>query len=171
MFVYSLKTTKKRLGILFGAVVVAAAVTVLLVMRGGKSPASTSSLSLKANSASERLAFISQFGWEVYEDPTQVTEVIIPAEFDEVYTEYASMQKEQGFDLEPYKGLRAKRWTYSVLNYPGYEDKEGTVEINLLIYDGIVIGGDVCSLELGGFMHGFDFPENDNPAAPAKTNT
>lgn len=43
-------------------------------------------------------------------------------------------------------------------NYPGYEGADGTVQANILVYEGAVIGGDVCSTELDGFMQGFDFP-------------
>ena len=35
---------------------------------------------------------------------------------------------------------------------------DDVIELNMLILDGMVIGGDVCSTELGGFMHGFDLP-------------
>ena len=33
-----------------------------------------------------------------------------------------------------------------------------TVQANILVYEGAVIGGDICSTELDGFMQGFDFP-------------
>jgi len=116
-------------------------------------------ISLKASSAAERLAFVSQFGWEVEEDPAEITEVIVPSEFDEVYENYNAIQKAQNLDLTPYSGKRVKRWTYAVKNYPGYEARPNVVQINLLVYEGMVVGGDVCSLEVGGFIHGFDKPE------------
>ena len=68
------------------------------------------------------------------------------------------MQKAQNLDLTPYAGKRAKRWTYNIKNYPGYEGDSGTVQANILVYEGAVIGGDICSTELDGFMQGFDFP-------------
>ncbi|MBS5730770.1 MAG: DUF4830 domain-containing protein [Clostridium sp.] len=110
------------------------------------------------------------------EDPAEVSEVIIPQEFDKGYTEYAEMNRAQGLDLGLYKGVRAKRWTYNVLNYPGYENRSGVVQANLLIYEGRVIGGDICSLEQGGFMQGFDFPITETTTAapteaPAPTET
>ena len=37
-------------------------------------------------------------------------------------------------------------------------DYEGEVRGNLLVYEGKVIGGDICSLTLNGFMHGFKNP-------------
>ena len=73
-------------------------------------------------------------------------------------TKYNEIQKAQNLDLTPYAGKRAKRWTYNIKNYPGYEGDSGTVQANILVYEGAVIGGDICSTELDGFMQGFDFP-------------
>lgn len=159
MFVYSVKSSKSKIVVLLCAVSLAVAALIFVLSRNGEPAVSNPGVNLKAESAAERVAFISQYGWEISEDPVEVAEVIIPAEFDEAYTQYNELQREQSFDLEPYKGLRAKRWTYEVLNFPGYEGRQGVIELNVLVYDGRVIGGDVCSLELGGFMQGFDFPE------------
>jgi hypothetical protein len=140
----------------------------MVMGKSGKPVATDDSvISYKAENAAERAAFISQFGWKISEDPIEISEVIIPADFDAGYIEYAEMNKEQGLDLEPFKGVRAKRWTYDVLNYPGLENLTGTVQINLLVYEGRVIGGDVCSLEQGGFIHGFDLPEASVPQTTA----
>ncbi len=103
----------------------------------------------------ELKSFISSYGWSVNEEPDEVREVIIPAEFDDVYTNYNSIQLEQGFDLSSLKGQRVKRWTYTITNYPGYET-EDCIKINILVYNGCVVGGDVCSIKLDGFMHGFE---------------
>ncbi|MBQ8182523.1 MAG: DUF4830 domain-containing protein [Clostridia bacterium] len=100
------------------------------------------------------LSFISGFGWEVIKEPDEIREIIIPVEFDDVYKNYNSIQIKQGYDLEKYAGERVKRWTFTVTNYPGYEN-EDFIKINILVYDGEVIGGDVCSVKLDGFMHGF----------------
>ncbi len=79
-------------------------------------------------------------------------EVLIPQKFDEVYEQYNEMQKQQGFNLEKQRGKRAKRYSYIILNYPDYADE---VRINILISGTKVVGGDVCSTRLDGFMHGF----------------
>ena len=104
--------------------------------------------------SSKILTFISAFGWEVEEEPDEVREVIIPAEFDDVYNNYNAIQLKQGYDLQKYAGERVKRWTYTIKNYPEYVDQE-CIKINVLVYKGEVIGGDVCSVRLDGFMHGF----------------
>lgn len=100
----------------------------------------------------QRMEFIKSFGWEVSAEPAEVMEVIIPKEFDDVYKEYNSIQKMQGCDLSKYAGKRCKRYSYDILNYPnGVEN----VRINLLVYKDKIVGGDVCTLNAGGFMHGF----------------
>lgn len=103
----------------------------------------------------ELKSFISSYGWKVIDEPDEVREIMIPAEFDDVYTSYNSIQTAQGFDLSGLKGQRVKRWTYTVTNYPGYE-AEDCIKINILVYNGCVVGGDVCSVRLDGFMHGFE---------------
>ena len=171
MFVYSVKTSKAKMIIIAAVIVAAAGVLVFFGGRGrGAETAQDGAISYKAEDSAQRLAFLSQFGWRIAEDPAEVSEVIIPQEFDKGYTEYAEMNKAQGLDLSLYKGVRAKRWTYNVLNYPGYENRSGVVQANLLIYEGRVIGGDICSLEQGGFMQGFDFPITET-TIPAPTET
>ncbi|MCL2494558.1 MAG: DUF4830 domain-containing protein [Oscillospiraceae bacterium] len=157
MFVYSVRSSKlKLIGLI--AVAAAAVIALLFITQRGR-PAMGGAIRLAAATAQERATFLSQFGWEAGEDPLEVSEVIIPAEFDEVYAKYNEIQKAQNMDLSDYAGKRVKRWTYEIRNYPGYEGKPGVVQANLLIDKGVVVGGDICSLELGGFLHGFDFPQ------------
>lgn len=106
-----------------------------------------------AKTNEQRLEFARSFGWEIQEEPAEVLEVIIPKEFDNVYEEYNSMQKQQGYDLSKYAGKRCKRYSYVVANHPDAQGAE--VRLNLLVCDNKVIGGDVCSLAPEGFMHGF----------------
>ena len=157
VFVFSVKSSKLKIALTVFAAVLAAAAIVLLINRG-RPAVKDNAISLKASNASERTAFLSQFGWDIEEDPVEVAEVIIPAEFDRGYEKYNEIQKAQNLDLTPYAGKRAKRWTYNIKNYPGYEGDSGTVQANILVYEGAVIGGDICSTELDGFMQGFDFP-------------
>ncbi|MBQ7308537.1 MAG: DUF4830 domain-containing protein [Clostridia bacterium] len=107
---------------------------------------------------SDRLAFIEQFGWKVDATPLETVEVSIPEEFDKVYLGYNEMQKEQGLGLTKYKGKTVTRYTYNVTNYPEYE---GDVYISLLVYKNKVIGDDVCSADVNGFVHGFAAPAED----------
>ena len=147
MFVYSVKSSKIKMAILI-LLVVLLVLAMLLVTRLHQPAEADSELNIKAENAEQRVAFLSQFGWSFDEDPVEVAEVIIPPEFDEVYEKYNEIQKAQGFDLTKYQGKRVKRWTYAIKNYPGYAADSGCIHANLLVYEGQVIGGDVCSVEL-----------------------
>ena len=106
----------------------------------------------KVYSNSDRVEFIASFGWQVAQTPIEEVTVSIPAEFDTVYIVYNDIQKSQGLNLAKYKGKEVVRYTYEVTNYEGYE---GKVYVNLLVYRNKVIGGDVCSADSSGFIHGF----------------
>ena len=158
MFIYTVKSKQIRAILIILFVVLTAGVLIFLSKDSENVSKNNNTANLSASNESERLSFISQFGWEVSEEPTEVREIIIPEEFDEVYTKYNEIQLSQGFDLTSFKGTRVKRWTYAVKNYEGFENKD-CIRINILVCDGKVIGGDVCSVELGGFMHGFSKPQ------------
>lgn len=100
--------------------------------------------------------FLKEYGWEVSPTPTQIQEVTIPGEFNRVYQVYNDLQLSQGFDLTPFRGKAVKRYTYEVYNYP---DLPTGVVANLLIYKETIIGGDICTVALNGFMHGFSKEE------------
>ncbi len=96
--------------------------------------------------------YIESFGWCVEKEPIEKELVFIPSQFNDVYLGYNKIQKEQGFNLEKYKGEEVYRYTYKVTNY---SDKDN-VRLNLLIEkNGRIIGGDICSTELNGFMEAF----------------
>ena len=145
--------------------VVAAAVVLFLLSKNDQPAAYDGGISLKAGTQEERVAFLSQFGWKINEDPVEVAEVMIPAEFDETYEKYNALQKMQDLDLSIYAGERVKQYTFTILNYPGYEQSD-TVRANLLIFNGLVIGGDVSCIEQGGFTQTFDYPEPETAPSP-----
>ncbi len=158
MFVFSLRANKKRLLLILAGVVAALLVLYFAVNRD--SPVTNDgAISLKASNEQERLAFLSQFGWEVDEDPVAVEEVIIPTQFNSVYEKYNQLQLSQNFDLTKYAGKTAKKWTYRIKNYPGYGADSDLIQANVLVCENAVIGGDICDLQHDGFMRGFDFPE------------
>ncbi|MBQ4274570.1 MAG: DUF4830 domain-containing protein [Clostridia bacterium] len=106
----------------------------------------------KIKTNEDRMAFLGQFGWEVDATPVESTTVTIPAEFDKVFASYNELQRRQGLDLSGYASRTVERYTYTVTNYDGFD---GTVLANLLVYRGRVIGGDICSADTNGFIHGF----------------
>lgn len=113
----------------------------------------------------KRVAFLRSLGWEVDEEPVEIVEVVIPKTFNAVYNNYNKIQKSQGLDLSKYRGVRAKRWTYNVRNYPGA--KEG-IRANLLIYKNRLIGGDVSSVEINGFMQGLSPKSEKTSVEPSQ---
>jgi len=158
MFVFSVKSLKLKLIAIIAVVLIACVVFIYFAKRD-KPASAGGAINYSAADEDERKAFLAQFGWETSGEPIEVVEVIIPAEFDEVYENYNKIQLEQDLNLKPYAGYRVKRWTYEITNYKGYENKPGYIRANLLVYDGRVIGGDICSVELDGFMHGFKNPK------------
>ncbi len=154
MFVYTWKFSKKKLTIAILALVVLIA-AILLIFSGGGEAKEAISLSGSARTAKDRVSLIKSLGWEIEEEPIETQSVVIPTEFTGVYADYAKLQEEQGFNLSKYAGKEATRYTYRVLNYPGVED---SVVIDIIVYRGKVIAGDVQSVRLDGFMQGLAFP-------------
>lgn len=147
-----IKTVKiKRPKLIFGVVIalIAAVVIILTVIGIGKSR----QRSVMLSSETERQAFISEMGWQAGTTFDSCKKVIIPEEWNEVYESYNELQKQQGFDLAPYKGCEVEIYTYSILNYPAHEN-DGSIILNLMLYKNRLIGGDVCCTALDGFMQG-----------------
>ena len=152
MFITTLRiNTLKLIGITALSVLVVAAL-VIFVPTYESTSASNGISYEKVYSNSDRVGFLSGFGWEVAQTPIEEVEVSIPAEFDTVYIGYNEIQKAQGLNLAKYKGKEVVRYTYEIKNYEGYE---GTVYVNLLVYRNKIVGGDVCSADASGFIHGF----------------
>jgi hypothetical protein len=107
----------------------------------------------KIKNNEDRVNFLKQFGWEVEAQPLKEQQVVIPKEFDKVFAAYNEIQRKQGLDLASFKKKSVMRYTYTVTNYPDYE---GEVYVNILVYRNTVIGGDVCSADVNGFIHGFE---------------
>lgn len=103
----------------------------------------------------DRIEFLSQYGWQVSPEPLVTEELTIPKEMDESYDEYLELQISQGFDLTKYAGKRVKRYTYEITNYP---TGETGVQVNLLVYRNKVVGGEVLSPQMNGFVHGLSMP-------------
>ena len=173
MFIYSFKASSIKF---FGIICVALAALITLIAfvpayAGGESstpqggvavdaPEAESGVTVsirydKVKSADDAAKFLAQFGWVVDAGSVETKEVTIPAEFDKIFAGYNEMQKSQGLDLSKYKKKAVTRYTFTVTNYDGYE---GTVYANVLVYRNRVIGGDICSANVSGFIHGFEKP-------------
>ena len=164
MFIYSLKASTLK----FIAVVIISIgllITLISIIPGGgdsvyaSSAGSEGKINFKNIKTNEdRINFLNQFGWQVNPEAVETVDIIIPKNFDAVYQKYNEVQKAQSLNLEKYRNKPVKRYTYEILEYDGFK---GTVYANLLVYKNQIVGGDICSAELDGFMHGFD--KNNKP--------
>ncbi len=109
----------------------------------------------KIRSNEDRIAFLAQYGWETADTPSEEVTLTIPTEFDKIMKTYNELQKQQGLDLSRYKGKSVTRYTYEITNYPS---AKGKVLANMVVYKNRVIGGDICSTDVNGFIHGFAAP-------------
>ena len=103
-----------------------------------------------ATTKDEMLLFINELGYDVLSDKPIEKSVTIPESFSGVYCKYNNLQKSAGFDLSLYKGCEVHIFTYAIK--PPYDDYSGDCVINLIVYKNRVIGGDVSSAALNGFM-------------------
>ncbi len=102
------------------------------------------------------IRFLEKYGWEVDSEYTEKVTLEIPEVFDEVYNNYNELQKAAGLDLAKYKGRKAVRYTYIVMNFP--EDTGGeNVFANILCVAGEPVAGDVMTVSLDGFMYSLSY--------------
>ena len=157
MFIYSMKaSTIKFFGVICVALISLITLIAFIPSYNGDFVETSTEVSYsydKVKSNEDRIAFLSQFGWEVEGTPIEEKEVTIPSEFDKVFAGYNEIQRQQGLDLSKYKKKNVMRYTYKVTNYPEYE---GDVYANILVYRGRVVGGDICSADVSGFVHGLE---------------
>ena len=161
MIVFAAKVSVKKIA----AVVLAAGLVLVgaAVLLPGQAEADTAvsaegvSLSAKLKTNEDRVALLTQCGWQVEAEPVSTREVQIPKEFDEVYEQYNAIQQAQGLDLTSSRGKRATLYTYALTAYPTGE--EG-VTANLLVRKNRLIAADITSAQADGFVHGLlDMPQ------------
>ena len=145
MFVFSLKL--KRTGVVAAAVIMILSVVCTALFASAAAKPSQAAEDMSSNA--HRIAFLKACGWEVSAEPVEIVEVTIPAVFDTVYEEYNKLQLKQNFDLSKLMGKRVKRYSYEVLNY---ENGEKDIQADLLILNNKLVGGDVMSRRIDGFI-------------------
>lgn len=158
MFIITAKIPKRKLAL--GTAAAALLCCCFLAFRLGDSApcaavASTSAPPKSVRTNQDRVHYLASYGWEVEGEPVSSQELLIPEELDESYEEYLALQDKQGFDLAKYAGKRVKRYTYEITNYPTGEQG---VQANLLICRNKVVGGEVLSPQMDGFLHGLSMP-------------
>ncbi len=158
MFIFTAKVNRKKifLGAVAAVLLCGAAIAAATALNAKGATTLSTGVDPKGISSNEdRVAYLKQYGWQVEEQPSSVEELIIPQEFDGTYAQYLDLQSSQGFDLTKYCGKRVKRYAYTITNYP---TGESGVQVGILIYKNTVIGGEVLSAQLDGFIHSLRMP-------------
>ncbi len=103
-----------------------------------------------AASAGDRLAFLASLGWEAEPDSEEARTVTVPDCGEGAMADYNALMLKGGYDLSRYEGKELAQYTYRLTNYP---DVKETVYLTLYVYRGRVVGGDIHTASLRGFMH------------------
>ena len=155
MIILTAKLPRHRKLTIGVAVAALACCAALVLTLGGPADRLTVPSPKGQSTLEDRVAYLQSYGWEVSAEPLATEELLIPKEMDASYDDYLALQSGQGFDLSKYAGKRVKRYTYEITNYP---TGETGILANLLIYKNTVIGGEVLSPQLDGFLHGLAMP-------------
>ena len=150
MFICSVRASTVKF---FAVLAVCFAVLLGLILSGNTALVSASSsgaINLSdIKTEDDRVGFIEQFGLKVKGASTESKSFVIPDNFDRVLAGYNEIQKKQGLDISKYSKKKVTRYTYEI---ESYEDYDGDVLVNLLIYRNRVIGCDVSSADANGFV-------------------
>ena len=149
MFTKCLKLTKKRAVIIILIIAAIMIAATLLLSEPGCSMNPRELINVSSIQGREK--YLNSLGWEIDCSSEEISTILIPKDFNDVMYEYAKMQTEQGYDFAAYAGLECKQFTYIVTNYSDYKE---TVYAVLYVKSGAVIGGDIHSAGIDGFMHG-----------------
>jgi hypothetical protein len=151
MFFLTIKLPDRKAGLLAAGFAAALLVGTLALISGRSRGATVSAV--PQDPVSLCLSCLGDFGWEVEETPISSEACLLSENLSETFLLF---QQEAGFDLTPYIGETVTRYTFRVTNYPTGE--EGVLA-DLLVFEGAVIGGDIRSNDLSGFLHSLLRPE------------
>ena len=151
MFVYSVRASTIKFFLVI-VLTLSLLIGVLVLSDAGEISVSAASQTvdfdgIKTNE--QRVKFIESFGISVSDEPREQVSFSVPENFDTIISGYNEIQKLQGLDLTRYKNKKVTRYTYNVEKY---EEYDGEVVVNIIVYRGNVIGCDVSSLSPGGFV-------------------
>jgi len=104
----------------------------------------------------DRHWYLEKMGRTAAEAPISVQEIELPEAFPPVLEEYNRLQLQQGFDLKKYAGKRITVYTYELYN----EDSSSLLFVSLYQYKDRIVGGDVHSPALNGYIGPIQATEN-----------
>lgn len=150
MFIFSVRASSIK----FFAILALTFAVLIGVLISGEAVVASGSASGEINfsgikSEDDRVAFIEQFGLRVKSAAVDECNFVMPENFDRVIMGYNEIQKSQGLDLSKYAKKKVTRYTYAIDNYENYD---GEVFVNLLVYRNRIIGCDISSGNPDGFV-------------------
>ena len=98
----------------------------------------------------DRVAFLAALGWQAEPGSEETDSVRIPDCGEGAMADYNALMRKGGYDLSRYEGKTVELYRYRLSNYP---DCGQTVWVTLYVWRGRVIGGDIHTSSLDGFMH------------------
>ncbi|MBO4941618.1 MAG: DUF4830 domain-containing protein [Clostridia bacterium] len=107
------------------------------------------------------VTFIQDLGWEIDAVPSEITHVTLPESFDAVYETYSAVQSHSGFPFAEFKGKNVTRYTYNVRNHK--KSASDKVTAGVFVYENTIIGAEISSGGMNGFMHAITETSNILP--------
>ena len=144
---FTFKMNSKQI---FGLILLLTGIVVVLItfLTNHLAKPASKSEGIRCSTTQERVDYINSFDLKT-DSKEESKEIIIPEQFNDVYNKYNEIQKQQNFDLTDYKGKTAVMYTYNITNY---KDNDNVIA-NLIVYDGILIGADLCDTSAdNGFL-------------------
>ena len=148
MFTKYLRLTKKNAVIII--IIIAALMMAAVILRSSPGCSFGVSELINVTNTEGRIKYLKQLGWDASASTEESKTVLIPKEFDSILLSYSKLQTDQGYDFASFGGLECTQYTYEITNYPHVD---GAVYATLYVKGGRVIGGDIHSASIDGFMH------------------
>lgn len=149
MFIVVYKLPPKKIRCIFAAIVLALALLAALLF-----PRDSTAANAGIGDADITLCLdcLHRFGWEVDSLPVETETFLLSQQPGD---SYLALQQAAGFDLRDDVGHEITRYTFTVTNYP---TGERGILADIFLREGQVVGGDIRTSGINGFMHSLVMP-------------
>ena len=129
--------------------IVIIAALILFTIVGLSAPPSSAFPHTKIRTSEDVISFLSELGWDTSLTGITMKDTTLPEQLDETFINYNTIQLKQNCDLTAYLGKPVTIYTAEITNY----NTSDTVYATIIVHKGTVIGGDIHSASMDGFMH------------------
>jgi hypothetical protein len=127
--------SKRTLGVILAVVII------FIILAGQIVSADLNGIDGSTNA--KRMSYLKGIGLNADDSNVTHKDILIPENFNDVYSNYNALQKKSGFDLTNFRGKYAVLYTYSL---------NSEYDIHLIVYKNRIIGGDIAALNINGEM-------------------